>query len=465
MDRVVHIEEGIIREIPAVPRLCDGMNVRKEKVDIGDCKIYCEQEGQGTPVVLLHGGPGATHHNFHPSLAQAKDFARVIYYDQRGCGLSDYRPGSGYTLNQAVDDLEHLRQSLRVEQWVVLGHSYGGLLAQCYAMRHPERLRGLVLVCASTGLPIVESGSRDGEFLSLEEQQKMNQIRRTPGLSMAQIVYNLHLNGDWKRQDYYKPTREQLAQGALYGWVHDFDPDFNGAMSRSENGVDLEGAFTHCPIPTLILEGKWDMSWNTDKPEQFRKNHPNAKLVLFEASAHSPFEDEPQRFFPVLKEFLAALPHVPGEKIDSWKSHLAKWREDRKDPLLTGTRSPDEARAIEEFRRLRTRIRAGERYEDTSTPLHAVLTQMSQWKQQHEEPDFTNREIFRAPLPPETPGEGSVWPIYAGSGELEDTFIVAYSQGQWVWLGNMGAALDWRPHKSLLEKQAKQRIEQKAARD
>ena len=58
MDRVVHIEEGILREIPAVPRLCDSMNARKDKVDIGDCKLYCEQEGQGTPLVLLPAGPG-----------------------------------------------------------------------------------------------------------------------------------------------------------------------------------------------------------------------------------------------------------------------------------------------------------------------------------------------------------------------------------------------------------------------
>ena len=152
MDRVVHIEEGIIREIPAVPRLCDSMDIRKEKVDIGDCKLYCEQEGQGTPLVLLHGGPGATHHYFHPWFSQAAKFARVIYYDQRGCGLSDYQPGKGYNMDQAVDDLDRLRRALGIDQWVVLGHSYGGLLAQCYALKYPENLKGLVLVCASTGL-------------------------------------------------------------------------------------------------------------------------------------------------------------------------------------------------------------------------------------------------------------------------------------------------------------------------
>jgi proline iminopeptidase len=465
MDRIVHIEEGIIREIPAVPRLCDVLNLRKEKVDIGDCNLYCEQEGQGTPVVLLHGGPGATHHEFHPWLSRAKDFARVIYYDQRGCGLSDYEPGKGYSVDQAVEDLDRLRQALGIDQWVVLGHSYGGFLAQYYATKHPEDIKGLVLMCASTGLHGESLPSRQQEFISAEERQKMSQIRKTSGLSIAQLVYNNHLNGDWKRQSYYKPTREQLAQTALYGWVHDFDHNFNGVMSRSQDAVDLEGAFVQCPIPTLILEGKWDLTWNTDKPERFPKNHPNARLVMFEASGHSPFEDEPDVFFPVLKEFVTALPRIPNEKIDAWKAALVKWRQDKKDPLLAGKISPEEVRAVEEFRRLKARILAGESYEDASTPLHAALTRFSQWKSGGARDYFTGLDILRAPLPPEKPEEGTLWPIFAGSNELEDTLIVVYSNGQWLWLGNTSSATDWRFHRSAFERFAKQEIERKAARD
>jgi proline-specific peptidase len=320
-DRVVHIEEGIIREIPQVVRPCDGMDIRKEKVDIGDCKLYCEQEGQGTPVVLLHGGPGATHIDFHPCFSRAAGFARVIYYDQRGCGQSDFKPGKGYCLDQAVDDLDALRRTLGLDQWVVLGHSYGGLLAQCYAMKYPERVKGLVLVCASTGLHGRSMPSREQEFISQQERNKMAQIGKTPGLSTAQIIYNNFLNGDWKRQSYYKPTREQIAQGALYGWVH--DDNFNGIMSRSANAADLTGCFAQCPIPTLIVEGAWDMSWNTDKPQRLAANHPNAQLVLFEESGHNPFEDEPTRFFGLLKDFLGTLREAPALQLAYWKDSIS----------------------------------------------------------------------------------------------------------------------------------------------
>jgi proline iminopeptidase len=320
-DRVVHIEEGIVREIPQVARMCDGLNLRKENVNIGDCKLYCEQEGQGTPLVLLHGGPGATHIDFHPCFSRAVGFARVIYYDQRGCGLSEFEPGKGYCLDQAVDDLDALRQTIGVDRWVVLGHSYGGLLAQCYAMKYPERVKGLVLVCASTGLHGGSMPSRQQEFISQQERDKMAQIRKTSGLSTAQLIYNNFLNGDWKRQSYYKPTRERIVQIASYGWVH--DNNFNGIMSRSADALDLAGCFAQCPIPTLIVEGTWDMSWNTDKPKTLAANHPNARLVMFEESGHSPFEDEPIRFFGLLKEFMGTLREAPPLQLQYWKSSVA----------------------------------------------------------------------------------------------------------------------------------------------
>ncbi len=321
-DRVVHFEEGIIREIPRVARLCDGLNIRTENVDIGGCKLYCEQEGQGTPLVLLHGGPGTTHHGFHPCFSRAAGFARVIYYDQRGCGLSDFEPGAGYSLDQAVDDLDRLRKTLGVDQWVVLGHSYGGLLAQCYAMKYPENVKGLVLVCASTGLHGQSMPSRQGEFLSQQERNKMAEIRKVSGLTMAQLVYNNFLNGDWKRQCYYKPTREQIAQIASYEWVH--DNNFNEVMSRFASEVDLTGSFAQCPLPTMIVEGTWDMSWNTDKPRQLAANHPNAQLVMFEESGHSPFEDEPVRFFGVLKDFMGTLREAPALQLQYWKGSILK---------------------------------------------------------------------------------------------------------------------------------------------
>jgi len=281
---VIHIEPEIITEIPEVPRWCDQLELKKQRINVGDCELYVEEEGKGTPLVLINGGPGGTHHYFHPWFSRVKKYARVIYYDQRGCGLSDYYPGeNGYSVEQAVEDLDSIRKALNIDKWVVLGYSYGGFLAQYYTIHYPESVAGLVLMGASTGMWVEMERSRQGEFISDEERSRMREIRKelrkmsqendwTSDKALALIVFNNHLNGDWKRQNYYRPSREGLARMARYEWVHDQN-NYRGMIFSSQYKVNLTGAFENCPVPTLITEGRWDLTWNTDKPEILHKNH------------------------------------------------------------------------------------------------------------------------------------------------------------------------------------------------
>ena len=106
----------MITEIPQVPRYCNQLNLKKHRINVGDCELYCDEQGKGITVVLLHGGPGATHHYFHPHFSRAKKFARIIYYDQRGCGISDHKRSERYSVEQAADDLESLRYLLKAWQ-------------------------------------------------------------------------------------------------------------------------------------------------------------------------------------------------------------------------------------------------------------------------------------------------------------------------------------------------------------
>ena len=457
-DGVVHIEEGLVLDIPDVRPLCDEMGVVKRRINVGDCELYCEIEGDGTPLVLINGGPGGTHNGFHPSFSRARGFAKVIYYDQRGCGLSDYEPGEGYSVEQAVVDLENLRKALGVEKWIVLGHSYGGVLAQSYCVAYPNSTAGLILVAASEAMPVKLKPTRQYQFITERERAKMRSIREEirrqqragKDLGVQHTLFNNWINGDWKRQSYYKPSIEEIARIARYGWKH--DEEFRRALVSDSRGVDLKGAFQDCPIPTLLLEGKWDLTWDTDKAGILAQNHPNGRLIIFQESGHSLFDDEAELFFSTLKDFIADLPDVPSQKLEQWRSYLARWREEKRDPLLARKMSPEEARAMEEFRRVKARILAGERYEDTSTPLHAVLTFFSE----HCKPEDHQMklDILRAPLPGAHPEEGTLWPVYMRNPKqrkLEDTFILAYSKGKWLWLGNLGRALNWRAYRPMFE--------------
>lgn len=339
LDRVVYIEPELITEIPFVERWCDRLDLKKHRIDVGDAELYVEEEGKGMPLVLINGGPGGTHHYFHPWFSKAKKYARVIYYDQRGCGLSDFEPGEeGYSVHQAVEDLDATRKALDIDKWVVLGYSYGGFLAQFYTVNHPEHVAGLILLGSSTGMHSDTGKSRQSQYISEEEKIRLKEIRKElqqmskekemPRKQYIQLLlYNNFLNGDWKRQNFYKPTKERLSEFSLYEWDH--DENFNGIMNRSQGTVDLKGAFESNPIPTLILEGKHDLTWGETKPEVLQKNHPNAKMVMFANAGHGIYDEEPEKFFAVLKDFIKDLPDVMEDEVSAYKATLGTWEKEQ----------------------------------------------------------------------------------------------------------------------------------------
>ena len=333
LDRVVHIEKKLIAEIPAVSRWCDRLDLIKCRIDVGGCELYVEEEGKGPALIIINGGPGGTHHYFHPWFSRAKGYARVIYYDQRGCGLSDFKPGPGYTVDQAVEDLEKLRQALNAGKWVLLGYSYGGFLAQYYTTEYPENTAGLVLMSASPGVLVGNPPPGQFDFISSEEWarlretstevQKWAAANKIPDEKAEQVlIYNQLLNGLWKYQNLYKPSPERMAQKALYEGRS--DKDFNQVLNSSLGKIDLTGAFLSCPIPTLILEGKHDLSFSADKREILHDNHPGSQMVLFEHASHPIYEEEPDKFFSVIEKFIRNLPNVSASAAQAYKDYLAQ---------------------------------------------------------------------------------------------------------------------------------------------
>jgi len=336
LDRTEHIEAALVTEIPETFRWCDRLDtLDKKRIDVGGAELYVEVEGRGTPLVLINGGPGGTHHYFHPWFSRAGKYAKVVYYDQRGCGLSDFKPGEeGYSVEQAAGDLDALRRALGFEKWVVLGYSYGGFLAQLYTVLHPENVSGLILLGASPGIRADTGRSRQGEFITEAERKRMAELRkeltdyaRSRDLGRQEHVslsiYNNFLNGDWKRQNFFRPSPDRLAQGALYEWVH--DENFNGIVGRSEGSWDFTGAFTANPIPTLILEGKWDLTWGEKKREALKGNHPRAEMAVFENASHGIYDEDPDGFFRALESFLRELPPVDGAALERYSAFLQGW--------------------------------------------------------------------------------------------------------------------------------------------
>ena len=119
-----------------------------EMLDVdGTHTIYYEESGNpdGVPVIFLHGGPGC---GTAPSCRQYFDpeFYRIILFDQRGSGKST--PHACLENNDTwhiIEDIEKIREKLNIDKWLVFGGSWGSTLSLCYAIKHPERVLGLVL--------------------------------------------------------------------------------------------------------------------------------------------------------------------------------------------------------------------------------------------------------------------------------------------------------------------------------
>ncbi|KKR96538.1 MAG: Alpha/beta hydrolase fold containing protein [candidate division TM6 bacterium GW2011_GWE2_41_16] len=315
-DRIEAPQHDLVRDIPYLPPLCDDIpNLKKGFINLPDgASIYYEEEGRGTPLVLISGGPGGTHQGFHADFSRMKTCARVIYYDQRGVGKkSSIDPtGKTYTIQQAVEDLENIRKALRIKRWVVLGWSYGGLVAQCYALTYPQQTQGLVLGCSCHGAPRLNTCSREKMFLSPGEKERINHIYDlffAGAINSQQWIYNRFLCGHWKQQLYYKPENEEAIRKGLYGWLP--AAGFQFLIAQDKDRIDLTGMFNDFDVPTLVCESTWDLTWDAVKMEFMKKNHPHAQVEVFEKSGHCVFHDEPDTFFPLLESFIRTSKKSP----------------------------------------------------------------------------------------------------------------------------------------------------------
>ena len=126
------------------------------RVDIGDCKLFFDVEGaklrpdgatmrEVPTVVLLHGGPGFDHSTFKPDFSRLSEIAQVVYYDHRGNGRSDRGDKAQWNLPQWGDDVRAFCEALGIDQPIVIGLSFGGMVAMSYATRHPDHPAKLVL--------------------------------------------------------------------------------------------------------------------------------------------------------------------------------------------------------------------------------------------------------------------------------------------------------------------------------
>ena len=115
-------------------------------LNINGAKLWVVTVGEGDPIIFIAGGPGGTHVGLRSFDALADNHHQLIYFDAFGRGKSDTAKNvTEYTLERDIDDIEALRKALKLDKITVLGHSYGGVVAQGYAIKYPGHLSHVIL--------------------------------------------------------------------------------------------------------------------------------------------------------------------------------------------------------------------------------------------------------------------------------------------------------------------------------
>jgi len=199
-------------------------------VDAHGVLIYYAEIGRGAPLMIVHGGPGASHDYFLPYLLPLARHNRLIFIDERGSGKSEKLedPG-GYTVGNMVEDVEAVRQGLKLGKMSLLGHSYGGVLAQAYALKYQKNLTHLIL--CSTFYSTTEMNQVFQKELAAMDPQTRQKIE-------AMEKDGLYGKGKpWERNRYPNDYMTAAWGNGYFPYLYqkrpdpNYDPIANGVMS------------------------------------------------------------------------------------------------------------------------------------------------------------------------------------------------------------------------------------------
>ena len=296
------------------------LRIEQGYVDANGVLIYYEAFGHGSPLVIVHGGPGASHDYFLPYLAPLARNHQLIFIDERGSGKSQKLDDpAGYTVEAMVEDLEAVRKDLGLGRIALFGHSYGGVLAQAYALKYQQNLSSLIL-CST--------------FFSTQRMNEVfqKQLAAMPA-ELRERIQKLETAGlfghgrDYEKNRY--PTDYMIAAWGegyfpyLYQRRPDpnYDPIANGNMSwdlyremwgsdgeylidGNLKSVEYEKRLPSVRVRTLITAGDHD-ECDPALAKEMGQLIRGSRVVILPQSGHMTFVDQPDLFIRTINDFLA----------------------------------------------------------------------------------------------------------------------------------------------------------------
>jgi pimeloyl-ACP methyl ester carboxylesterase len=280
---------------------------------IRDVSLYVDVVGDGNPLVLMHGGPGADHWTLLP-FERLGDRFTLIFYDHRCNGRSVGAPLTSMTWDNLTADADALRERLGFEKWAVLGHSFGGKVALEYALRYPNSLSHLVLM--DTGGDSWWDQKNGPELLAKRgfSPKTVRQARRFfngrnapweffPTLLRLGRAYDPHTSFFTAVRQMVTERRSRARpQAQIFGFSR---------LTKNWAVMDRLGEIR---VPTLVMAGRDDFLFPPEHQAQLAAGIPNARLRIIEGAGHNPHDEQTDEVMETISDFISAEAAVSGAR-------------------------------------------------------------------------------------------------------------------------------------------------------
>jgi pimeloyl-ACP methyl ester carboxylesterase len=274
------------------------------EIRVRDVTLHYQEWGDASaPTVLMLHGFGVSGHMFDEFAARAQGMYHLIALDQRGHGDSEWAPDGDYSRDTFIADVEAFREAMKLEPFLLVGHSMGGLNSAAYAAKYPDHVRALVLV------DVGPEAAKDGV------DNIMRFTRGPDELEFNEFVENaLRFNPRRTRENIEERMRHRLKPMPSGKWTWKFDKRFreqnNGLRIGSEaTNEEVWAMFRAITCPVLLVRGEQSDVLKQDVAERCASELADCKLVVVPSAGHSVPGDNPDGFTEPVLEFFEQHAH------------------------------------------------------------------------------------------------------------------------------------------------------------
>ena len=274
-------------------------------VPVDDTRLWVLELGEGHPVLILHGGPGLDHTQFRPWLDPLAERFRLIYVDLRSQGRSDLSDPSTWRLTTMARDVGALARSLELEEFAVLGHSFGSFVALQHAVDEGTAGHYVLLGCvpSSRWLDRIEANLAALEPPELRERIAASWEKETEVRTAAEFR-DLFL--DQLPFHFADQTSEAYREFAHNAVEHmRFSPDVLRTLANGQyGGIEVEDRLGEIARPVLVVAGEQDRVTVPEGAYAIVEAVPRAEYVLIRNAGHMMFVEAPQAVRAAIERFL-----------------------------------------------------------------------------------------------------------------------------------------------------------------